>query len=287
MAGCFSSKKSQSFFSASEKARYEEFFRKFLFMDQAVYTLYGTKPMTEIVLYPGTPEERMAAQENAMKKLPKEELLRLKQSCFEYTESYWFEETWAMWEEKLKDLPIKRFLFVERKIGIPNSLKENRYIYFINICETAKVLRKHYNLFKEYVGFDFDPLSVVFEAKNPDSVFWKSIWEGEASEKNVCLCGILFGYGLENSYPFSWFFSESRSPEEVEFKESILKTESPTALLQDLKQFKPPESFLLPGYVSFSDPDMHKEKYKLEHEKIKKIYRNRDLLECTMQQLLR
>jgi hypothetical protein len=287
ISGCFTPSKSQSFFSESERQRYEDFFRRFLFLDQAVYTLYGSKPMTEIVLQRGTPEERIAAQQNAMKKLSKEELIQLQESSFEYEEEYWFEETWNMWEEKLKTLPINRFLFVERKTGIPLDLQENRYIYFINISETAKILKKHYSLFKEFVGFDFDPLSTVFDAKNPNSSFWNSIWGDDTSEKGICLRGILFGYGLENSYPFSWHFSQSRSREENEFIKSILKLGSPNGSPKDLKYFNPPKSFLLPGYISFSDPDMHKEKYKLEYEKIRKIYLRGDIIECTMQQLLK
>jgi len=243
--------------------------------------------MTEIVLYPGTPEERSTAQQIAMNKLSKEDLAQLKESTFEYEEEYWFEETWAMWDKKLKTLPIKRFLFVERKTGIPPGLQQNRYIYFINIGETAKILKTHYSLFKEFVGFDFDPLSVVFDAKNEDSPFWKSIWEGEATEKGICLRGILFGYGLENSYPFSWYFSKNRNHEESEFIASSLKLGAPNGSNEDLKQFNPPERFLLPGYISFSDPDMHKEKYKLEYAKIRKIYLQGDIIQCTMQQLLK
>ncbi len=93
VAGCSAPSKRQLFFLESEKPRYEDFFKKFLFLDQAVYTLYGSKPMTEIVLYPGTPEERVAAQKAAMELLSKEDLAQLKASIFEYEEEYWFEET--------------------------------------------------------------------------------------------------------------------------------------------------------------------------------------------------
>jgi hypothetical protein len=277
----------QKFFPDIERKRYEDFFRRFLFLDEAVYTLYGSKPITEIILRPETPEKRMALQEAAKKKLSKAQLKELKSSSFDYEEEYWFEETWSMWEEKLKTLPIKRYLFVERKVGIPVHLQENRYIYFINIAETAKVLQKHYSLFKEYVGFDFNPLSVVFDAKNPDSSFWNAIWGREVNDKNVCLMGILFGYGFENSYPFSWHFSQSKSTEEKEFTASFLATAVPTENAETLKKFNPPESFFLPGYVSFSEHDPYKEQYKQEYSRIRKIYKDSDIIECSIRQLLK
>ena len=35
--------------------------------------------------------------------------------------------------------------------------------------------------------------------------------------------GILFGYGVENSYPFSWHFFQSKNAQETEFIKSALK----------------------------------------------------------------
>ncbi len=275
------------YFPKSERKRYEDFFRKFLFLEEGVYTLYGSKPITEIVLSPETPEVRAALQETEMIKLSPSEMAQLKESSFEYEEEYWFEETWSMWEEMIKTLPIKRYLFVERKIGIPQDMKKNRYIYFINIAETAKVLLKHYSLFREYVGFDFDPLSVVFDAKNPDSPFWNALWGGENTDRSICLMGILFGYGFENSYPFSWHFVKAKSTEEAEFIEAFLKLGRPTASIESLKKFNPPSNFLLPGYVSFSEYDAYKEQYQHEYDRIREIYMRSDIIECSMQQLLR
>lgn len=276
----------RQFFPKSETKRYEEFFKKLLFLDEAVYTLFGSKPMTEIILHPETLEERMHLQSEALKKLSKSELAELEASSFEYDENYWFEETWAMWEETLKTLPMKRYLFVERTIGIPPDMQKNRYIYFINIAETAKVLQQHYALFRECVGFDFDPLSVVFDAKKSESPFWNAIWGREITDKTVCLMGILFGYGFENSYPFSWHFSQPQSAETKEFITSFLKLGTSTKSISALKRFDPPTSFLLPGYISFSGYDSHKERYKQEHDRIRQIYMNADLIDCTMHQLL-
>jgi hypothetical protein len=284
-SSCFSPPRHQ-FFPTSEQKRYEAFFKRFLFLEQAVYTLYGSKPMTEIVLCPESLEERLAAQKLALEKLTKKERKQLQKESFQFEEDYWFEETWTLWEEKLKTLPIKRYLFVERKVGIPSELQKNRYIYFVNIAETALVLQKHYSLFRKYVGFDFDPLSVVFDIKNEKSPFWNAIWGNEISDHSVCLHGILFGYGLENSYPFSFHFFKSKSSEECVFIESFLKSAKPTVSCQELKQFQPPSRFLLPAYASFSVIDFQKQKYQAEYDNIKKIYSRSDLIECTMQKLL-
>lgn len=285
ISGCFHPTK-EGVFPKSETERFEEFFKKFLFLEGGVYTLYGSKPMTELVLDSKTPEEKLALQEAALKKLSKKELAEFKASCLEYEEKYWFEETWDMWEEKLKDLPIKRFLFIERKIGIPANLQENRYIYFVNIAETAKILKKYYSLFRNYVGFEFNPLSVVFEMKNPDSPFWNAIWRENCTYKNVCLMGLLFGYGLENSYSFSWHFIKDENPQETIFIEAFLKQGMPTVSVEALKQFNPPHNFLLPAYISFSISDPQTRQYKCEYIKIRDIYKNSTIIESTMQQLL-
>ncbi len=242
--------------------------------------------MTEIILTPETPEEKVALQKAALKKLSKNQLAELKASSFEYEEKYWFEETWKVWEEKLKTLPIKRFLFIERKIGIPPNLQTNRYVYFINIAETAKVLKQHYSLFKDYVGFDFDPLSVVFEIEDPNSPFWNAIWKTEFTDQNICLMGILFGYGLENSYCFSWHYVSEKNLKEATFIEAFLKQWKPTTPDETLKQFNPPHSFFLPAYVSFAISDSQLEQYKREYDKIRDVYQRSDIIECTMKQLL-
>lgn len=243
--------------------------------------------MTEIVICPETPEELLAVQEETLMSLSKEELTRFRRESGEIEEKYWFEETWSMWEKKLSTLPIRRYLFVEKRNGVPEELKKNRYIYFINIAETAKALQKYYGLFREYVGFDFDPLKVVFDAKNPDSPFWKAVWNQEVSDKNVCLIGILFGFGFENSYPFSWQFCRTNNLEESEFISAVLNIGEGTVTSKELKEFNPPKSFWLPAYHSFSGFDPHKEKYKHERNMIQQIYMNADIIECTMQELLR
>jgi hypothetical protein len=281
-----SSPPEETFFKKEEKERFEDFFKKFLFLEGAVYTLYGSKPMTEIVLTPGTPEEKLTLQQAALKKLSKKELTEFKSSSFEYEEKYWFEETWKIWEEKLKVLPLKRFLFVERKIGIPANFQKNRYIYFINIGETAHILKKHYSLFKNYVGFDFDPLSVIFEVYNPDSPFWNAIWGEKITGQNVCLTGLLFGYGLKNSYFFSWHFIAAKTAAENAFRESFLKSGRPTVTDKALKTFNPPDKFFLPAYISYSISDEQIEQYKNEYEKIRDIYGRSNIIDCTMQQLL-
>jgi hypothetical protein len=285
ISGCFSPH-ACSYFSSAERARYEDFFRRLLFLEQGVYTLYGSKPMTEIILSPVSPEERLLLQERAFQQLSLKERSTLLASSFEYEEKYWFEETWSMWEEKLKTLPMHRYLFVERTIGIPSDQRD-RYIYFVNILETAKVIRQHYPLFKEYVGFDFDPLAVVFEMKNPTSLFWTAIWGREVTDRSVCLMGILFGYGFENSYPFSWHFTQGKNPEEIRFIQATLNRKTPVTTAGELRQFNPPQKFPLPCYISFSDDDPHKEKYRQECAKIRQIYMQSDILSCTMQQLLK
>lgn len=189
--------------------------------------------------------------------------------------------------EKIKDFAHQTIFFVERKVGIPAHLRKNRYIYFINIAATATLLQEHYSLFKSYVKFDFDPLSVVFEAEDLDSPFWNAIWGGtEKSSQNICLIGLLFGYGIENSYPFSWHYKSGKTPEEAAFIQAFFAKKSPSESQRTVEQFHPPQSFPLPSYHSFSICDVQLEKYRCERDIIRKIYMNSNIIECTMRQLL-
>lgn len=130
-AACSSSQKQQpkSFdLTAEERVWAEAFLRYFMFGETAIYTLAGSKPMTDIQLfYYENPEQR---SEEGM----------IDFSCrgrvFSIT------ELWDQWEQIADRLPLKkRFLFVKREWP-PDSWQKNgrcakrHAMYFLSISST-------------------------------------------------------------------------------------------------------------------------------------------------------
>ena len=79
-----------------------KFFDDLLFQEGAVYSLWGSKPITEIALYHYSKEELAAIQES----LSKEDL----QNCY-VIDNYDLPANWEKWEKIQSRFPIKRYLF--------------------------------------------------------------------------------------------------------------------------------------------------------------------------------
>ena len=256
--------------SKSQKlsTRMEEFGLRFLFIEGAVFTLHGSKPITEIVLDRRPKNLRELEYQQSIAHLTEDEKKAVvNQPTLKWDPQCDFEETWDMWESKLEREHIHKFLLVH----FPRKIEHLDFIYLVNIIETATLLKQHYALFKEYVGFDFDPLSVIFDIEDHDSIFWNKIFNNGSSQDCICLMGLLFGYGFENSYPFSLFFSSNRKENEMTFisnmyGEMIRNTNNFDCSKISSKQFP------LPGFKVFSLPNPTLEKYTQEREEIKRHY---------------
>ena len=165
-----------------------------------------------------------------------------------------------------------------------NEEDESIVAQYQRLIETAKVIQKNYPLFQKYVGFDFDPVEVVFDISNKESVFWNKVFNGEPTQENVCLIGILFGYGLENSYSYSLLRYKSKKGRIGEFASNLFNQ---VVSLESLPQIKSVSSskFSIPRFKAFSNPDHTKEKYQKEKEIIKCLYKGRDIETVTMKRL--
>ena len=158
----------------------------------------------------------------------------------------------------------------------------------MSIKNTALVLQKHYDLFREIVGYDFSPLEIVFDIESESSDFWNKVFA------NPILRGVVFGYGLDNSYLFTWMQKAKKSSSEKiqNYANSFSKIFQPTMNDHDMKLVLSDsldnklnyKDFPLPCYRSLKD-DPQKKKYLKEQKMIKKIYRWRDDLEVTLQKL--
>src|SRR3990167_984920 len=75
-------------------------------------------------------------------------------------------------------------------------------VYLVNILQTALAIQENYAAFRTVVGFDFDPIKIVYEIQDLDSEFWNK------TLKHAGLLGILLGFGAQNSWIFQWKYSD-------------------------------------------------------------------------------
>lgn len=193
---------------------------------------------------------------------------------------YDFENSWDAWEKALELTNIHDYLIshVSREQGHLD------FVYFVNILETAKALQSHYSLFKTYVGFDFDPLEVTLEFGEESSLFWKTMFEASTSPEQVCLWGILFGYSFENSYPYSWIFRDKDQSKTSNFIDHMFNKVINNPKPLDFKHLSS-QDFPLPGFISFSEEDGTSEKHAKERERIKCLYKGKNIEDVFIKKL--
>lgn len=253
--------------SAEERGWMTEFFSELLFSEKAAYTLWGSKPITEIVLYHYSDEQMNVMFDEANAEGWKDSF---------YIENYHLPENWERWEKIQNRFPMKRYLLFKSN---KKSKSEYSFVYFVNVFATASVVMDHYDLFRQAVGSDFHPLEVVLEIQNENSYFWSQL---ENSKMGAFLWGLLFGYGKENAMAYHWKYFDSSKVAKT-YLETI-STAASNAFPAGKVVFSK-KHFLLPSFISFSEEDPVREKYEVERQKIKKIYQKGDLLDLTLQKL--
>ncbi|MGE3533400.1 MAG: hypothetical protein AB7H48_01050 [Parachlamydiales bacterium] len=250
-----------------EKIRWEEFYTRLLFIECAAFTLYGSKPMTELILDHRSKEEKESSRLETSESAAK----------ISWNPLFDFEETWRLWEKDLSKEKINNYIITH----FPIKRSEYDFVYIVNILELSTVIKKHYDLFQKYIGFDFDPLEVVLDIQNKDSLFWNKIFNGEpTTPEKICLLGILYGYGIENSYPFSLLFNKERAGSSKKFTSHLHKQLSENLETKNIKEFSSTK-FLIPGFRTFSTYSPTKLKYEKEKTEIIKYYQGKDLEQAT------
>lgn len=266
VVSCSHSPKQESLFdiTAEEREWMEPFFKELLLEETAIYTLWGSKPVTRCVLYYHTDNE-LEELYNQMTEQEKKEVF--------FRENSHFEENWEKWEKIQSRFPMKRYLLF--KVDNPGSEK-TALVYFVNILETALTMRQHYAMFKNVICEDFDPFEMACDFKNINSSFWKKIHE------NVALTGILFGFGARNSWSFQWkYFPENAEYEHLAEAIFLNTSDTPRHGKSSLINFS------IPIFKVVDDGlDKMVEKYQREREKIKKTYEGQDFVRVTLEQMI-
>jgi hypothetical protein len=257
--GCHNVKKNPVLkeISVADKAWMTKFFQDILLDQSAIYTLWGSKPMTLIQISYYTDEEILAYYNQLTEKEKKE---------VELFDDYDLDMNWEKWEKVKKLFPSQRHLFFKKELTEDGKIAR---VYFVNLFQTAYILQQNYSIFRNVVGFDFDPVKIVYEIQDPKSEFWNK------SLVHAGLQGILFGYGLKNALAFQWKHWEAAP---------FLKGVTPRGSTQTLKRATI-QDFPIPGFMIFTDYNIV-DQYEKERETIQRIYKNRDFLEITLEQFL-
>ena len=250
--------------TAEERLWLEQFFKTLMLENKGVYTLYGSKPMTSMVVYYYSEEEI-----NEITELMTEEE---KKNAVTVKDDF-FAENWEKWAKIQDRFPMKRYLLFKQ--NVPDHPKV-AFVYFVDILKLALTLNEHYAMIKTIIGEDFHPLDVASEYADTTSEFWKKM------EGHSALTGILFGYGAKNSWCFHWkHWDHSDQVDSIAQSVKFHFSDTPRYGKATLKNFP------IPIFASFvNGKDEVIEKYEKEREYIKKIYKGKDFLETTLLKLM-
>lgn len=224
--------------------------------------------MTHIPVWYYTDEQIKAFYEGLSEEAKKEAILDYR--------PYDLPENWEKWKKIRSAFPIRKFLlFIKPGPVVPDE-PNFADIYFINILESALIIQKHYDLFKEKLGRNFDPLDVVLEAENDDSEFWQTV------NNNSVLFGLLCGFGERNSLCFNW-----KHKEQSDRSKDFTQTLQPNFSAKDDCFIRTLSHFSIPVFASYSEKgeDPVIKKYEAEKRNIQKIYKGEDFLDLTLQRL--
>lgn len=267
----------------------DKFFRYLLFNESGIYTLVGSKPITDIWMFCEGKEEKIKRWESLSEEEKSSRILIINRDKKEDMDFY--KTLSKKLRKKAVVVPDRDFLidfecFVNnwgliKKTNISNKYmligrggfqklktKNEKFfrIVFVNVLQVALTLQEHYSLFKDFVGFDFDPISVVMELREDKSAFWDKLEEGESA----LLWGILYGFGKENSFCYLWK-DKYKCLNEIEAFAS-----------QEFVSIPSLNNFSIPAFASFFEYDLVIQKYKKEKEIIQKEYQGKNFLDHTL-----
>lgn len=251
--------------TADERVWLTQFFKDVMLSEDAIYTLWGSKPMTIIAIEIYSDEENQALYDALTEEEKKEGF---------YCVGYSLDKTWFEWEKIQDRFSMNRFMFF--KTDQFGSDEHVIFVLFVDILKTAATIQDNYEDFRKAIGHDFHPLELTLDMKKKDSVLIDKL------KGNAHLFGILFGYGRMNSYLFQWqHFDHPASTED--YCTNIVSFSSQEPITGYYRYSI--DQFGIPDFKSFLEIDPVVENYKKERERIKEIYKGKDFLDLTLKKI--
>lgn len=168
--------------SACEKNKISSFLWKFMIEEGAVYTLFGDKPMTSLLIFTGETKDM------CLEGLSKE---TLRQVVFVEDST---QEDWKVWKKFVSQFNLTEFLFIERFSAYDPLHVE---YFLVNVPSFLGICTDYLQTFRERLNRDLSPSEILSCLQNPESEIWPQI------AKDSYLMGLLYGYGEENARYFS------------------------------------------------------------------------------------
>lgn len=292
----------------------EKFFRYFMLHETAIYTLAGSKPLTVMPLfYEDMPEDQLREEERKkhtyfllnrnnkkdMEFYEKLSSLEKEEKAYLIAEKdfiYHIEDLWDKWEKLQDRFSIKKkFLLVKKEWPMDSwknlfpRCKAIYDVFFVDVFKTALVIQENYELFRHVVGYDFDPLEVVFELENNHSKFWDKL-RGEEGWRYATLWGLLYGFGRENAFFYTWKGRHAKEPNRIEQEKlwaASLQSKSSCKKrpVRTEKNAFTISNFTIPIFKSFMENDPVVAKYEAERKNIRQLYKGKDFVACTLELL--
>ena len=196
---------------------------------------------------------------------------------------------WKAWEQFSKKITLSNKYLIFKTEFTPSENKDLHpsckiayHVTFVNVLQTACLLSKHYNLFKQVFEKDFDPLKETLNITNPNSNLWKCL-HAETPQNYYQEIGLLLGYGYENTQIFKWKNNRSSNSIQKNFFDKIIGT--PSSNLNEVLQSPQPFSstnFPLPTFITFFPHNSTQLQYAQEHTHITLYYENKDFVDSTL-----
>jgi len=241
-----------------EKKELEHFFNYVFFENWGIFVLFGSKPMVEVSLID------FDSMDFEGKETKVNKAIRVLHNPY---------KGFLVWE-KFKDyFKIDKYI-----VGTLNNPVFGETFLVVDIKKLALVIADHYEVFKKAVGFDFDPLEMVFDIQNPDSTFWNTVFELD----NHVTKGLIFGYGKKNSYFFQWK-NQNNEQKINNYLKNVSLYPSTTCDAQRLTKGNI-SNFSIPFFY-YVEGDQTVKIYETEKKEIEKTFRKKDIVEVILQRL--
>lgn len=267
LIGCFNSSSSKSF----ERL----FLENVMIREKGLYVLMGTKPLSCFEVEDIYSENTVrSAYKNYLKNKPvspmnfEEFHKQYKQTLPKLPLRLRFETLWKHWCETKEGSISPCYRFVARKAPFNHEIN---FGLFINVPSTTYILKKNYESFSQITGISFDPITVIDEISDKNSLFWERVFH------NHYLMGLLFGFGERNAFIFDWGAQH----------EAFLSDQQEVKLcdkrfIDENKSFISPRDLKLPLFGSFSINDPYLENYKKEQKQIINRFKRKDFVTVVM-----
>ena len=164
----------------------EKFIDDYFLGKITVYSLFGSKPMTEIPICCASKQEWQSNYTNFVKQeCPIEEHDEALAEFAAFLKNYDLPENWETWIKWVSKHSNRSFLFSKR----PTLSDDVFSLFILNVQEAAWILQHHYNSISRELSMEFDPLEVVMQFEDLSSPFWTKVFQSHYVQ------GLLHGFG--------------------------------------------------------------------------------------------